>query len=178
VRGMAEPEMCIPYMRRLAQQRTDRIIETSPNGVVILDSELHIINMNPAFQKMFMCSNGILGRRISYLVDADGYEKLATGSVEKFESIRSKNGIKYHEQLHALRDERQYVGMYTNVTKLKFDDSQLDLIKDQTIEHAKELLDHQIRFSQEMAHYLGKSTAQSEELVKRLMDLYEEQDLF
>ena len=42
VRGMAEPEMCIPYMRRLAQQRTDRIIETSPNGVVILDSELSI----------------------------------------------------------------------------------------------------------------------------------------
>ena len=27
VRNMAEPEMCIPYMRRLAQQRADRIID-------------------------------------------------------------------------------------------------------------------------------------------------------
>jgi uncharacterized Fe-S cluster-containing protein len=178
VRGMAEPEMCIPYMRRLAQQRTDKIIETSPNGVVVLDKELHIIKMNPAFLKMFMCSNGILGKRISYLVDADGYEKLAAGSVDEFESIRSRYGIKYHEQLYALRDEAQYVGMYTDVTKIKFDGSQIDLIKNQTIVHAKELLDHQIRFSQEMAHYLGKSTAQSEELVKRLMDLYGEQDLF
>lgn len=178
VRGMAEPEMCIPYMRRLAQQRSDRIIETSPNGVVVLDKELHIINMNPAFLKMFMCSNGILGRRISYLVDADGYEKLAAGTVDKYESIRSRYGIKYHEQLYALRDEQQYVGMYTDVTKIKFDGSQIDLIKNQTIEHAKELLDHQIRFSQEMAHYLGKSTAQSEELVKRLMDLYGEQDVY
>jgi uncharacterized Fe-S cluster-containing protein len=177
VRGMAEPEMCIPHMRRLAQQRTDRIIETSPNGVVILDSELHIINMNPAFQKMFMCNNGIIGRRISYLVDADGYEKLACGSMEEFESIKSKYGTKYHEQIYALREECQYVGMYTNMTKINFDAGHIDLIKKQTIEHAKELLNHQIRFSQEMAHYLGKSTAQSEELVKRLMDLYEEQDL-
>ncbi len=174
-RGMAETEMCIPYMRRLAQQRTDRIIETSPNGVVILDSELTIIHMNPAFQHMFMCNNGILGRRISYLVDADGYEKLASGSVEKYEAIKSKYGKKYHEQLYKLPTEKQFVGMYTDVTKIRFDESQIDLIKKQTVEQAKELLDHQIRFSQEMAHFLGKSTARSEDLVTRLVDLYEEQ---
>ena len=174
-RGLAEPEMCIPYMRRLAQQRTDRIIDTSPNGVVILDSELTIIHMNPAFQRMFMCSKSIIGRRISYLVDADGFEKLASGAVDKYEAIKSRYGIKYHEQLYKLSDEKQYVGLYTDVTKIRFDDSQIDLIKKQTVEQAKELLDHQIRFSQEMAHFLGKSTARSEELVTRLMDLYEEQ---
>lgn len=174
-RGLAEPEMCIPYMRRLAQQRTDRIIETSPNGVVILDSELTIIHMNPAFQRMFMCTNAILGRRISYLVDADGFEKLASGSVSQYEAIKSRYGIKYHEQLYKLSAEKQYVGLYTDVTKIRFDNNQIDLIKKQTVEQAKELLDHQIRFSQEMAHFLGKSTARSEELVTRLMDLYEEQ---
>jgi iron only hydrogenase large subunit-like protein/uncharacterized Fe-S cluster-containing protein len=174
-RGLAEPEMCIPYMRRLAQQRTDRIIETSPNGVVILDSELTIIHMNPAFQRMFMCTNAIIGRRISYLVDADGFERLASGSVTKYEAIKSRYGIKYHEQLYKLSDEKQYVGLFTDVTKIRFDDSQIDLIKKQTVEQAKELLDHQIRFSQEMAHFLGKSTARSEELVTRLMDLYDEQ---
>lgn len=174
VRGMAEPEMCIPFMRRLAQQRTDRIIETSPNGVVILDSELCIIHMNPAFQRIFMCNNWILGRRISYLVDADGYEQLAAGSVESYEAIKKKYGIKYHEQLYKLPTENQYVGLYTDVTKIKFDSSQIDLIKKQTVEQARELLDHQIRFSQEMAHFLGTSTAYSEELVTRLMDMYDE----
>jgi iron only hydrogenase large subunit-like protein/uncharacterized Fe-S cluster-containing protein len=178
VKGMAEPEMCIPYMRRLAQQRTDRIIETSPNGVVILDSELRIIHMNPAFQKMFMCNNGILGRRISYLIDADGYEKMASGAVDKYEAIKSKYGKKYHEQLYTLKIEKQHVGLYTDVTKIKFDNSQIDLIKKQTVEQAKELLDHQIKVSQEMAHFLGKSTARSEELVTRLMDLYEEKGSF
>jgi iron only hydrogenase large subunit-like protein/uncharacterized Fe-S cluster-containing protein len=177
-RGMAEPEMCIPYMRRLAQQRTDRIIETSPNGVVILDSELTIIHMNPAFQRMFMCNNSILGRRISYLLDADGYEKMASGKAEQYEAIKSRYGKKYHEQLYQLPSEKQYVGLYTDVTRIKFADSQIDLIKKQTVEQAKELLDHQIRVSQEMAHFLGKSTARSEELVTRLMDLYEEKGSF
>jgi len=174
-RGLAEPEMCIPYMRRLAQQRTDKIIETSPNGVVILDSQLTILHMNPAFQRMFMCNSGIIGRRISYLVDADGYEKLATGATETYEAIKSKYGKKYHEQLYKLPSEDQFVGMYTDMTKIRFDEKQIDLIKKQTVEQAKELLDHQIRFSQEMAHFLGKSTARSEDLVTRLMDLYEEQ---
>ncbi len=176
-RGMAETEMCVSYMRRLAQQRADRIIETTPNGIVILDKTLNIINMNPAFQKMFMCNNGIIGKPISYLIDGDNFEKLAAGAGEQFESIRTKYGVKYHERTYALRDENQYVGVYSDLTKFRFDGNQIDLIKSQTLEQARELLYHQIRFSQEMAHYLGKSTAQSEEMVKRIMDLYEENDI-
>jgi len=174
VRGMAEPEMCIPYMRRLAQQRTDRIIDTTPNGVVVLDSELRMVKMNPAFQKMFMCNNGILGRRISYLVNADGFETLQNGSTDKYESIQTKYGVKYHEILYALREDAQFVGIYSDISKIKYDAGQLDTIKSQTLMHAREFLDHQIRFAQEMAHYLGKSTAQSEEIAKRLIGLYEE----
>jgi iron only hydrogenase large subunit-like protein/uncharacterized Fe-S cluster-containing protein len=175
VRGMAEPEMCIPYMRRLAQQRTDRVIDTTPNGVVVLDSELCIVKMNPAFQKMFTCNNGILGRRISYLVNADGFETLHSGASEKCESIQTKYGIKYHEILYALREENQYVGIYSDISRIKYDAGQLDTIKTQTLMHAREFLDHQVRFAQEMAHYLGKSTAQSEEIAKRLIGLYEEE---
>ncbi len=174
--GMAESEMCIPYMRRLAQQRTDRIIETAPCGIVILDSDLCMITMNPCFQKMFICSNGILGHRISYLVNAEGYEKLQSGMQEKTEAIRSKYGIRYHEILYYLPEEKQYVGIYTDISKLKFDENHLDVIKAQTVQHAKEFLDHQIRFAQEMAHYLGKSTAQSEEIARRLIGLYENEN--
>lgn len=175
-KGMAEPEMCMPYMRRLAQQRTDRIIETTPNGIVVLDNELCIIRMNEAFMKLFKCNNGILGRRISYLVNADGFEKVLAGEMDQYESIQNNYGIRYHEILYALRDEGQYVGIYSDISKIKYDDNQLDVIKSQTLMHAREFLDHQIRFAQEMAHYLGKSTAQSEEIARRLIGLYEEPD--
>ena len=68
------------------------------------------------------------------------------------------------------------MGMYTDISGVKFNTNQFDLIKRQTIEHAQELLDHQIRFSQEMAHYLGKSTAQNEEMLRKLMELYGESE--
>ena len=174
-RGMADLEMCIPYMRRLAQQRTDRIIDTTPNGIVILDSELCMVQMNPAFQKMFTCNNGILGKRISYLVNADGFEVLQSGETENYESIQTKYGIKYHEILYTLREENQFVGIYTDISRIKYDSDQLDTIKSQTLIHARKFLDHQVKFAQEMAHYLGKSTAQSEEIAKRLIGLYEEE---
>ncbi len=176
VRGMAEPDMCMPYTRRLAHQRTDMIIETTPDGVVILDNELRIIKMNPAFQKMFICNNGILGKRISYLINADGFEMLQAGAEETYESMQSKYGIRYHEILFAIREEGQYVGFFSDISKIKLDSNQLDVIKTQTIMHAQEFLDHQVKFAQEMAHYLGKSTAQSEEIAKRLMNLYEENE--
>lgn len=174
VRGLAEPEMCMPYMRRNAQQRTDKIIEMSPTGIVIVDEELNMINMNAAFQKMFMCTKDVLGRRISYLIDSEGYEKLVVGLVETYESIKAKYGKKYHEVLYTVAENKQYVGIYTDMSQMKMDSSQLDLVKRQMLEQAKELLNHQIEFSQEMAHYLGKSTARNEEVVKQLIDLYEE----
>ena len=63
--------------------------------------------------------------------------------------------------------------MFTDISKVTFDESQVDLLKSQTLSQAQELLDHQIRFSQEMAHFLGRNTAKSEELVKRMVDLYQ-----
>lgn len=177
-RGMAEPDMCMPYMRRLAQQRTDIIIETSPNGVVVLDDHLHIMHMNPAFQELFSCNNSLLGRHISCLLDVDSFEQLASGHTNTRDSIRMKDGIKYHEVAYTLKEEKQYVGIYTDVSDLKFDKNQIDAIRNQTLEHVRELLYHQIDFSQKMAHYLGKSTAESEELVKKITNLYDGENRF
>ncbi len=167
-RGMAEPDMCIPYMRRLAQQRTDAFIETSPNGIVILDDQFHIIHINPAFKELFSCSNSLLGRHVSAVVDVDSYEQLSSDKSQIRDSIKVSNGVKYHEIIYALAEERQYVGIYTDVSHLKFDTGGNEAFKKQTLEHVKKLLEHQISFSQEMAHYLGKSTAESEELVRKI----------
>lgn len=172
-KGMAQPEMCMPYMRRLATLKTDKIMETSPNGIVLLDQNFHIVDMNPAFKSMFLCTNALLGKRISYLLDAYGYEKMIEKTVSKHEYINSKYGVKYQEIAYFLPEEHQYVGIYINLSRIKFDDKQLDVIKKQTLENAKELLNHQIGFSQELAHYLGESTAKSEDMLQRLMNLFE-----
>lgn len=171
IRGMAELEMCIPYMKRLAEQRTDRIIETSPNGIVILDEHLNIIHMNPAFRSFFMCSEAVLGRPISYLMDPELFEQLAAGKSDKIETVvkHDRYNLICHQILYALRDEHQYAGILVNITNTRAHKEELDKLRSQTVAQAKELLDHQIHMAQTMAKYLGESTAQSENLLDRLM---------
>lgn len=176
IMGMAEVEMCIPFMRRMAELRTDKIIETSPNGIVILDRDLKIIGMNRAFQKFFLCNNSIIGKKISYLIDASGFEGLVSGITDKYESIIKYNGLEMHQLLYALDNEEQYIGIYVDITGIQFNQKKIDSIKRKAIEQARELFDNQIKMAQNIATFLGESTAKSEDIVERLMSIYENED--
>ena len=171
LRGMAEPEMCLPHIRRLAERRTDRIIETSPNGIVILDDHLNIISMNPAFRRLFMCSEGVSGKRISYLMDPESFERLASGKEELIEAVvrHDRYNLICHQVMYPLREDRQYVGIFVNITNSRDNQAKLELLRAETIRQAEELLDHQIKMAQSIARLLGESTARGEELVEKLL---------
>ncbi len=173
--GMAEPEMCIPYMRRLAERRTDQIFSTTPNGVLMLDSELSILGMNPAFKKFFSCSDVILGRHISYLMDPAPFEKLISGVEENLDitTFHRPYNLLCRELFYMLKDEKQIVGIFINITSQQEHEKKLKEIRSQTVEQANELLEHQIKMAQNIAQFLGESTARGEELVRKLMSLSE-----
>jgi iron only hydrogenase large subunit-like protein/uncharacterized Fe-S cluster-containing protein len=169
--GLAEPEMCIPRMRRLAEQRTDRIIETSPNGIITLNERLEIMHMNPAFRRMFCCSDAICGRRISYLMDPEPFERLTTGQESPVTlTVRhEKYNLLCHEIIYRLPEERQYVGIFVNITNSQASEEKLRQLQSQTARQARELLEHQVTMAQQIARLLGESTARGEELVRNLL---------
>jgi PAS domain S-box-containing protein len=168
--GMAEPDMCLPQMRRLAEQRTDRIIETSPNGIVITDAEMNIIRMNPAFEAMFGCG-WAAGKNISQVMDPIPFEKLATFTAEKLEMTarHPKKNLFCHEIFYRIPEENQYVGIFVDITKFSESDSELLKIREETIVQARELLNHQVEMAQKIAYFLGENTAKSESLVRKIM---------
>ncbi|MDD2997914.1 MAG: [Fe-Fe] hydrogenase large subunit C-terminal domain-containing protein [Candidatus Riflebacteria bacterium] len=178
IRGFAETDMCIPYMRRLAEQRTDRIIETSPNGIVMLDDKLTIISMNPAFRKMFLCSEAVLGKHISYLVDPEPFEKVITGSENIIEQTvkHARYNLIAHQIIYQLEIERQLVGIFVNITGSRKSIEELAKLRSSTIQQAREMLEHQVKMAQEMAKYLGESTAQGESIIENLLKLTESED--
>ncbi len=169
---MAEPEMCVPQMIRRAEQRTDKVIETTPNGIVTLDDHLHILSMNLAFRQMFQATDAVLGKPISYLLDPGGFEKLATRTQEKIEGrVTFPNyHLVCHQILYPLKDDRQYVGIYVNLTYAEDTERVLKTLKQETLRQSQELLDHQIRMAQDLVAFLGENTAKAEQLVKHLAE--------
>ena len=171
IRGMAEPEMCIPHMKRLAEQRVDLIIETSPNGIVILDEHLHILSANPAFRTFFLCSEAIYGQPIASLMDPEPFVRLASGKEPWLETVveHERYNLTCHQILYPLGDENQYVGVFVNITSNRTSQEQLDQLRAKTILQARELLEHQIKMAENLARYLGESTAKGEDLVEKLL---------
>lgn len=181
--GYAELEMCIPYVRKMAQQRTDKIIETSPNGIVILNEQLEILTMNPAFCKFFCCNEALIGKRIANLMDPEPFEKLAVGRDEMSEAIinHQKYNFVAHQKMYKMRDDTdemktQIVGIFVDISKSMTDKNKLDSLRAKTLMQAQDLLDHQINMAQELAKFLGESTARGEELVENLFKLTEDEE--
>lgn len=170
--GMAEPEMCLPFMRRIAEERTDRIMETNPNGIVILDNNLQVVAMNPAFRGLFMCTDAIIGERISRLMDPAAFEKLAADGKPVEDIVSFPNyGLVCRQYLYVLPEEKRLVGIFVNITRSQADREQLERMKDSTIAQAQELLAHQLEMADQLARFLGENTARSEEIVAKLIRL-------
>lgn len=172
---MAEPEMCIPFMRKAAEVKADKIFETSPNGIIITDDNFNILSMNDAFKKMFLTTDALVGKHISVLFDPADFYALAGSKKETRSSIVSYDayGIKCRQIIYYVKNDKQYIGIFVNITKTYQDKEKLNEIKKQTLLKAKELLEHQIETAQKMALFLGESTAKSEELLNQLLKILE-----
>lgn len=171
--GLADPELCIPYMKRLAEQRVDMIIETSPNGIVVLDEHLNIMHMNPAFRTYFKCSDAICGKPISYLMDPEPFEQLAaSGSTEVLDVTAEypNYNLVCHEYLYALPDDKQFIGIFINITGMRLSQTSLDKLRERTVTQARELLEQQIQMAETIAITLGENAARAESLLENLME--------
>ena len=117
--GMAESEMCLPYMRKIAEQKTDMLIDKSPNSIVIVDENLKILKMNPAFQELFKCENSVYGKKISVVMDPFYFEKLInenTAQVENNIELNIEgNNFYCHQILYSLKPDNQYAGIFIDV---------------------------------------------------------------
>ena len=170
--NIAEIDMCMPYMRQLAEQKIDTIITHDPNGIGLLSNKLEIIHMNTAFKKMFSCSDTMIGKKINYLIDPDLFEKLITGkdNVLRQAVQYSSYNLICHLIAYTLPEEKNIVGIFVDITDSKSNKDKLNEVKSETILKAQELIEHQISMAQELAKVLGDNTARGEILMKNLID--------
>lgn len=177
--GMAEHTMCIPWMRKVAERKADQIIDNSPNGIVIVDSTLHIADFNAAFAEMFSCTPGLIGKPLSTLMDPDDFEKVLAGALDRIVN-KEVSFPSYHLSaslnVYRLEDENLVVGIFANVNRGTEGLSRLDRIREETLANAEEVIKKQMLMAQEIASILGESTSETRVLLRKLTELLKESE--
>jgi uncharacterized Fe-S cluster-containing protein len=177
--GMAEHTMCIPWMRKVAERKTDQIIDESPNGIVIVDSNLRIVDFNPAFAHAFSATPGLVGKPLSVLMDPADFEKVLAQSVDRVTN-KLVSYPNYHLSgslnVYRLEDEDLVVGILSNVNKSTEGLSRLDQIREETLANAEEVIKKQMLMAQEIAGILGETTSETRVLLRKLTELMKESE--
>ncbi|HSW36402.1 MAG TPA: [Fe-Fe] hydrogenase large subunit C-terminal domain-containing protein [Candidatus Limnocylindrales bacterium] len=173
--GMAEIEMCLPYMRHHSETITDAIIHNSPSAIVILDSELKIVHTNPKFQEMFMSSDYCNGRHISYFINPEPFQQVLRGEPELYnQSVHHHTYGLFCQQLIykiGAEDRVQLVGILVDLTRSKQQETELDLLQKETLKRAEQVVERQFETAREVTRLQGQAAAEISSILASLTDL-------
>lgn len=175
--GNAELQMCIPYMRKRAESMSNLVLRSMPNGVVIVDYSLIILEVNPAAEQMFKSPAAkVIGQPLERLFDPANFARaIEEKKMLKVEASYPSYDTITRQIIFPLEMEKVAVGIFVNITEERRQKEQFDQVKTQTIRRAQEVIDKQMTVAQEIAGLLGETTAETKVLLSKLIELMREQ---
>ncbi|MGC8777964.1 MAG: [Fe-Fe] hydrogenase large subunit C-terminal domain-containing protein [Candidatus Caldatribacteriaceae bacterium] len=172
--GMAEAEMCIPFMRAKAESFSSFLIAVTPNGIVLLDENLRIVDINPALRKMFeLTGKLVIGKRVDEFLDPSPFvEVLRTRKAV----TREVHYPQYHDlfaqvSVFYLEKPQLLMGVFVDLTKEREREELMEKMREKTLEKAQQVINNQMRVAQEIASLLGETTAETKVLLGKLMKI-------
>jgi uncharacterized Fe-S cluster-containing protein len=176
LQGFAELEMCIPFMRAKFESLSHLVVESSPNGVIIVNSDLTIHQFNAEAQRMFnpeakQTKDVCLA---AFLDPKDFIEVLATGKSLYLRVEYAALGLVTRQVIYALPAYSLVVGIITDITEDERRHRELEAKHQVTIQRATAVIANQMKLAQQIAGLLGESTAATKatlfELISSLTD--------
>lgn len=172
--GMSHPEMCMPYMRSKAERVTNTIFANSPNIIFLLDSDLNIVEANPAAVNTFITDvSTIRGKSISYLINDEDFRQVKESKqniIGKKVSYSQYNFVAIENILY-IPDQNIYMAIFYNLTEQEKRNKELALLKQNTLETAQNIIQKQMRVAQEIASLLGETTAETKVTLLKLQQV-------
>lgn len=171
--GKAEIDMCLPYIMAKAENFSNVVMNSMPEGLLVVNEELEIQQLNPAASKMLYLrpSMDITGEQVVTILDPDiFYDALA----KKRPVNRTKYFAEYEKYLNLVAFYNEQTKMIfclmhdvTNEAEEKVHRN--DIIR-QTSEIADNVVDKQMRIVQEIALLLGETAAETKIALTKLKD--------
>ena len=162
--GWAEREMCVPYMRERAESMSYEIIKNSPNGILAVDGEYRIVEINPVAKRFFgIEEESVKGR---YLVDfynpTDFFLVKSEGKNVSRKLVKlDGTGVCVEMSITLLKSQNLLFCIMKDVTQDVAYRNLLDKMKRDTAAACDKVVEKQMRVAQEIASLLGETTAET-----------------
>lgn len=177
--GKAEISMCLPYLMEKAESFSDAIVQTSPYGMIVLNEQLEVQQINRAAMKIMNIRNDtdILGDQVIRILDPTVFIKvLDTRRDVHDERVYLAEYKRFVEQTVVYDDDsRLLIGIIRDITNEEKDRVKKDNISRQTIEVADKVVDKQMRIVQEIALLLGETAAETKIALTKLKESIEDE---
>ncbi len=172
--GKAEKTMCVTFMRKLAQNKARGLLRTMPSGVIIVDEELKVIEMNRNFAKLFgpdtvsvFDSNpGMEGASLEKIVPFHGLFthvlQYADDIIQR--DIRVGNRI-LNGSIFTIEPHTVIGGVFADITAPSIQ-------KEQIIRRSQEIINKNLNMVQKIAYLLGENASESETVLTSIIQSF------
>ncbi|NLW17717.1 MAG: PAS domain-containing protein [Firmicutes bacterium] len=172
--GMAELDMCIPYMRSRAESLANLVMQATANAIIIVDKDLIIQDFNPAAERMFVRqASKVIGLPIGRVIPDEDFRLVRDSGkwVIGKRVIYPNLGLVTMQTINPLQSGDLILGVISDVTKFEMQERALSQVRAEPLEKAQEVINKQMRVAQEIAGLLGEVTADSKMLLLKLIKL-------
>lgn len=172
--GKAEISMCLPFLKEKAESFSDAIVNNTPNGLIVLNEELEVQQINTAARKIMniRSASDVLGDQVIRILDPTAFlEVLKSRRNMRDRRVYLAEYQKYVEQTILYdADYHLLICILRDVTDEQNARERKESISRQTVEIADKVVDKQMRIVQEIASLLGETAAETKIALTKLKE--------
>ena len=175
--GKADPRICLPEALEHALSLSDVVLDNTPNGIMILNEDLTVYEMNPAARKMLgLDMVNPTGLPVEGILPNEELWNVIRGTRMKTQYFHCY--YENYERLlqHAIvkiPSQNRYVIILMDRTSETRKEEELNQIRMHTLDVTQQVIDEQMRAVQEIASLLGETTARSKVALRNLQEVME-----
>ena len=172
--GKAEISMCLPFLKDKAESFSDTIVRNTPNGLIVLNENLEVQQINAAARKIMniRAESDVLGEPVVRILDPSVFMQVkSTGRTVREQRTYLAEYKRYVEQTVVYDAEsRLLVGILRDVTNEESEKEKKARINQKTIEVADSVVEKQMRIVQDIASLLGETAAETKIALTKLKE--------
>ena len=176
--GKAERNMCVSYMRRVAQDKASVLLHRMPYGVVMVDEHLKIIESNQVFAKLlgedielaYEAKPGLCGADLKKVLPWHAFfDRFIDSDESQMERDLHMDDKMYNLSVFTIQKDRIFCGILRNL-------GMPELKRDEIVKRTHEVIQENLSTVQQIAFLLGENASKTESILNSIVNMQYQDD--